>query len=139
MLGGDARARARLSRGAIPTTEKLAWATHLPHELVGFGAPLHLHERSDVAARAVLRLQRTAVLQCDVLADVVHEPLVALELLVGLERLWNEGKRASRLNPASSGAKEGRRRRRHGEGAGTWLKMRCKLPSRAWPMRHASW
>jgi len=35
---------------------------HLPHELVGLGSPLHLYEWRHVAAGAVLRLERAAVL-----------------------------------------------------------------------------
>eukprot|EP00966_Prymnesium_polylepis_P086632 2004937-Prymnesium_polylepis.1 len=60
---------------------------HLPHEGVRLGAPLHLDERRHVAAGAVLRLERAAVLECHVLADVVHEALVAAQLRLVLEGL----------------------------------------------------
>ena len=51
-----------------------------PHEAVRLGAPLQLHERRDVPARAVLALERPVVLRGHHRAHLVHEPRVALDL-----------------------------------------------------------
>jgi hypothetical protein len=59
----------------------------LPHELVRLGAPLHLHKRRDVAARAVLALEAAAVLVGDDVAHLLHKVAEALDLLLGAEAL----------------------------------------------------
>ncbi|MCY1538307.1 hypothetical protein D9M68_738400 [compost metagenome] len=65
-------------------------ALDLPHQLVGFRAPLQLDEGRHVASGAVLGLERAAELHRHQLRHVLHEGVVAGHLLGLLETLGED-------------------------------------------------